>query len=113
MRATVVLVLKGQCQFGELISFKMRAAEMGLSCNELAKRGFGVKQRESCLGFREISHQAMEISALLSKDSTRSHSEEFWPANKQKTSHNYRKLLRQSNCNIAEVLLYDWDGSQL
>ncbi len=39
MRATVVLVLKGQCQVGELISFKLRAAEMGLSCNELAKRG--------------------------------------------------------------------------
>lgn len=57
---------------------------MGLSCNELAKMGLALKKCKPHLGYTEISHQAMEISALLSKDWTRSHSEEFWLSNKQK-----------------------------
>lgn len=50
------------------------------------QRRIGVKQREPRWGYTEISHQAMEISALLSEESTRSHSTEFWPVNKQKTT---------------------------
>lgn len=84
LRATVVLVLKGQCQFGEFNQLQNEGRWNGFKRQWVGKDGAGVKQRKPRLGYIEILHQAMEISALLSEDSTRSHSKEFWPLNKLK-----------------------------